>query len=109
MIWHIFKKDFRLLWPYAAMLMVLQFVYGAMMLLNPVPNISVYEGTIGGANAAMQQVTMIAVLLGGAFLIAAIVHQDAIPGSRQDWLVRPISRMQLLLSKIVSVILLIHI
>jgi len=109
MIWHIFKKDFRLLWPYAAMLTVLQFVYGAMMLLNPVPNISVYEGTIGGANAAMQQVTMIAVLLGGAFLIAAIVHQDAIPGSRQDWLVRPISRMQLLLSKIVSVILLIHI
>jgi hypothetical protein len=109
MIWHIFKKDLRLLWPYAAMLTVMQFAYGAMMLLKPVPNIPISEGVIGGANAAMQQVTMIAVLLGGAFLIAALVHQDAIPGARQDWLTRPITRKHLLLSKILSVILLIHV
>ena len=33
------------------------------------------------------------------FLIAAIVHVEAIPGVRQDWLVRPIRRGNLLLEK----------
>jgi hypothetical protein len=35
-------------------------------------------------------------ILGTGFLIASVVHQDAIPGVRQDWLVRPVKRRDLL-------------
>ena len=38
-----------------------------------------------------------------AFLTVAILHQDSIPGVRQDWLVRPISRRDLLLAKLLFV------
>ena len=108
MIRHIFKKDLRLLWPVAAMLTLLQLGNNAMLLLNPV-----YEdnanGITDGAPGAMQLVLLAAILLGGAFLIAAIVYQDPIPGVRQDWLVRPVSRTHLLLAKILSVVLLVHV
>jgi hypothetical protein len=38
------------------------------------------------------------------FLIAAIVHVEAIPGVRQDWLARPVRRGDLLLEKFLFVI-----
>src|SRR2546423_5869145 len=41
------------------------------------------------------------------FLIAAIVHVEAIPGVRQDWLVRPIRRGNLLLEKFLFVVLMV--
>ena len=34
------------------------------------------------------------------FLITAAVHLDAIPGHRQDWLVRPILRRDLMMAKV---------
>jgi len=108
MIWHIFKKDFKLLWPYAAVLAVLQLSYSAMQLLNPAGDIS-ESGLDDGPHGVLQQLLLAAVLFGGSFLIASLVHQDAIPGTRQDWLVRPIPRMSLLLSKILSAVLLIHV
>jgi hypothetical protein len=43
--------------------------------------------------------------LGGAFCIAAVVQLDAIPGVRQDWLVRPLERRNLLLAKLLFVVL----
>lgn len=42
------------------------------------------------------------------FLIAAIVHLEAIPGVRQDWLVRPISRLDLALEKLLFVVLMVN-
>src|SRR5256885_6140203 len=42
------------------------------------------------------------------FLIAAIVHVEAIPGVRQDWLVRPIRRGNLLLEKFLFVVLVVE-
>ena len=45
------------------------------------------------------------VWLGGAFLIITVVHQDTIPGDRQDWLTRPIKPHHLLLSKLLFLIL----
>jgi hypothetical protein len=41
------------------------------------------------------------------FLIGAIVHLDSIPGVRQDWLVRPISRRDLVVEKFLFVVLMV--
>ena len=108
MIWHIFKKDFKLLWPYAAMLAALQIINNIILVLNPI-----FDGYVDDSGysrpGSLQTIMLVSILLGGAFLISLLVHQDAVPGVRQDWLIRPISRMQLLMSKILSVILLIHV
>ena len=45
---------------------------------------------------------------GSMFLIAAIVHLDTIPGVRQDWLVRPIARRDLMLEKFLFVVLMVN-
>jgi hypothetical protein len=37
---------------------------------------------------------------GFRFLITAAVHLDAVPGVRQDWLIRPIRRRDLMLAKL---------
>ena len=42
------------------------------------------------------------------FLIAAIVHLEAIPGTRQDWLTRPIPRGSLLLEKFLFVVIMVE-
>ncbi len=47
-------------------------------------------------------------LFGGMFLIGAIVHLDTIPGVRQDWLVRPIARRDLVLEKFLFVVLMVN-
>jgi hypothetical protein len=51
----------------------------------------------------------IALFLSAVFLIAAIAHQESIPGVRQDWLIRPIPRGQLLLAKLLSVVVMVHV
>src|SRR5437667_8318633 len=47
-------------------------------------------------------------LLAAATVITLVVHQDPIPGIRQDWLVRPIRRRDLFLAKVGFVILLVQ-
>jgi hypothetical protein len=47
-------------------------------------------------------------LLATGVLIVMVVQQDAIPGLTQDWLVRPIRRRDLLLSKVLFVALLVQ-
>jgi hypothetical protein len=44
---------------------------------------------------------MLAWFIGIAALSAAVVQQDAIPGVDQDWLIRPLSRTDLLLAKMI--------
>ena len=48
------------------------------------------------------------VLLAAAIVIVLVVHQDPIPGTRQDWLVRPIARRDLFLAKLLFVVLLVQ-
>ena len=43
--------------------------------------------------------------LGVAVLIATVVHEDSIVGMRQDWLVRPIRRCDLLAAKLLFLLL----
>jgi hypothetical protein len=102
MIWHIAKKDIRQVWRYAVALAVVQLGAAAFRL------------RLGAAldfNSGRPQLMNLLeglVLLGTGFVITVIVHQDVIPGVRQDWLVRPIARRDLLAAKIVSVLLLVH-
>ncbi|HEY6344217.1 MAG TPA: hypothetical protein VIY49_22215 [Bryobacteraceae bacterium] len=101
MIWHIFKKDLRLLWWLAAGIAALRFAEVAVvqsMGLFPVnPQLRDLPLTLA-----------IGEILGVGFAICAVVHQDAIPGVRQDWLTRPIRRRDLLLAKFLFIVLLIQ-
>ena len=101
MIRHIFKKDWRLLWQFFLVVAALQFIPGI---------IRVKRGLFGG-NPALDFLSFpssIIAVTGAIFLIVAIVHQDPIPGLRQDWLVRPVRRKDLLLAKILFVLVLVQ-
>ena len=43
------------------------------------------------------------------FLVVLIVQQDPIPGSNQDWIVRPIRRTDLLLAKLLTIVAVVHV
>jgi hypothetical protein len=100
MIWHIFKKDWKLTWPMVAGVAAIHFALRLMF----------YEmGHFGRpALGSLLNLLLIGGYLGSAFLIVSVVHQDAIPGLRQDWLVRPVPRRDLLLAKILFVLLLVQ-
>ena len=59
-------------------------------------------GLSGGLSAIVQFLS----LLTTALLIALVMHQDNLPGLQQDWLVRPIRRRDLALSKLLFLVLL---
>jgi hypothetical protein len=101
MIWHIFKKDWRLLWRLVVGVALVHFALAAVLFKT---------GRFGAGPTLGRLVDPLIVIgmLGIAFLIAAVVHQDAIPGVRQDWLVRPVKRRDLLLAKILSVLVLVQ-
>ncbi len=101
MIWHIFKKDVRLLWWLAAAVAALHFIEIVIILmLASSPN--------NRQLAQLMELLGIGGLFGVGFLITLLVHQDAIPGVRQDWLVRPIRRRDLLMAKLLFVVLLVQ-
>jgi len=117
MIWHIFKKDWKLIWPYAAGLAALHFALMAALLrigrfrAEPPFNWMNPGGltVLGGDHTfyALTNVFPVLSYLASGFLITAIIHQDAIPGLRQDWLVRPIRRLDLFLAKLLGVLLMV--
>lgn len=97
MIRHIISKDWKLLWPLVVLVAVFQFLlawlafrwgyFGADLAartLSPALNVGWYGCIVA--------------------LIVAAVHQDAIPGISQDWLIRPIERRDLLGAKLLFVI-----
>src|SRR6185437_2866793 len=93
MIWHYFKKDLKLLWPLVA-------IVAAAHVLNSVLRFMLdYFGGLRGLAPIANQFPAV-VLLGIAVLIVTMIHQDAVPGDRQDWLVRPIRRRDLILEKL---------
>jgi hypothetical protein len=67
---------------------------------------AVYSAGLFGedpAAAALLRPLTLAWFIGIATLVAAVVHQDAIPGVDQDWLIRPLNRTHLLLAKLAFV------
>ncbi len=115
MIWHIFKKDWRLLWLSAVCWGALHFVLNAARLSLG----RFYQARFGlaavdpssflpGRRVFLATGLPMIALLGSALLIIAIVQQDAIPGLRQDWLVRPIRRRDLVLAKVAAVLVMVQ-
>ena len=101
MIWHICKKDTKLLWLFVLGAAGIQFTSAG--LRYAIDHVRVSEALLNVSN-----VLQISTLLVIGLLVATVVHQDAIPGVRQDWLVRPINRRDLLLAKLLFVLLLVH-
>jgi hypothetical protein len=92
MIWHILKKDFKLLWVFGLAVAAMPFAIVAVHLkLGHFEEDEIFRSLL--------LLLEIAMYFGIASLIAALIHQDAIVGMRQDWLVRPIKRRDLLAAK----------
>lgn len=76
----IFFKDVRRLWPRIAIVLVVELLIGWVWLAAPRgvanawPALSLLEG------------------LAWWYLIASVIHEEAVPGDRQYWLTRPFSR-----------------
>jgi hypothetical protein len=110
MIWHIVKKDSRLLWPLALLIGALEWILDAIMLSRgrfDMRIIAPYADA--GRSAGLMNLVSVVGSLGMALLVIVIVQQDSLPGVRADWLVRPIKRRDLLLAKLLSVIILVTI
>lgn len=101
MIWNLFKKDARLLWPFALTLALAQAMNGTLHFIRDHLVSSVPFGNV-------TILFPIVVLLGMASLAVTVVHQDPLTSTAHDWLVRPVRRRDLLLAKVLFVLLLIH-
>ncbi len=100
MIWHIFKKDLRLLWPFVTAIAA---VWWIEMLLD------FRLGLFGESPVllSLAELMLIVGIFGTMFLVVAIVHLDSVPGVRQDWLVRPVPRGKLLFEKVLFALILV--
>jgi hypothetical protein len=97
MIWPVFRKDWILLWPFVALL----------TLIEAVLEWSYYRfGFFGSSTLARELLGVLqpAWLIGTLALSVAVVQEDTIPGVDQDWLIRPIARTDLLLAKMMFVL-----
>src|SRR5690349_20369638 len=97
MVWHIFKKDWKLTWGFVVAAASLHWIAAFVK----------FRLGISGESESLQmlaQVLPALAIFGSMFLTGAIVHQEAIPGVKQDWLARPIPRGALLREKFIFVI-----
>jgi len=97
MVWHIFKKDWKLLWRYVVLVWSVQIFFGWMQFVVD-----------SSENRTLERILDVfgpLPLLASAFLLAAVVHQDTIPGDRQDWLVRPVKSWDLVAAKLLFALL----
>ena len=101
MVLHIFKKDAKLLWPFVLGAACIQFMLAGMLYTLDRFRL---EGTLLNLFNLLQ----ISSIAAAALLTATVIHQDAVPGVRQDWLVRPIRRRDLLLAKVLFLLVMVH-
>src|ERR1700733_2580962 len=98
MVWHIFKKDWKLMWKSGAAVVALQLAYALIR--------SRVEFADGNESLRQLQNLMTGVWLMASFIwIVILVHQDALPGATQDWLTRPIRRVDMLMAKVLFAVL----
>lgn len=97
MVWHIFKKDWKLLWTFVLLAASL---HCSSLLVYYLRGLFSQDVSL---EMLAEYLPMLA-LFASMFLIAAIVHLEAIPGVRQDWLIRPVPRRILLLEKFLFVV-----
>ena len=94
MIWHIFKKDWKLLWKFGLAVAVLPFAIAAIRLRQ---GHGFEENEVYSALLLLLEIMF---YFGAATLAAAAVQQDGLVSVRQDWLVRPVRRRDLLAAKL---------
>lgn len=99
MIFHIMKKDWKLLWRVVLLVATTQFAL-ALMLFH-IDHAAVDKNPYG----LLLQLVLFMTFLGRAVLIVMCVQQDPIPGERQDWLTRPVKRFDLMFAKLAFVLL----
>lgn len=102
MIANILRKDIRLLWLLAALAAGLNLC--AAICHHLLDNLVPPPSRLG----LLTELLSLVALLGMPVVAVVAMHQDAVPGVRQDWLIRPIRRRDLILSKIAFVLLLIQ-
>jgi len=96
MVWHIFKKDWKLAWGFVVAVASLHWIAAFVK----------FRLGVSGENEALTMLSQVLPglsIFGSMFLTSAIVHLDAIPGVKQDWLARPIPRGSLLREKVLFV------
>ena len=102
MVWHFFKKDVRLLWPMTLAVVVAQVLCAIRtMLLGYFDQPPVLD--------RLTSFLPFLVYLGIALVAVTVVHQEPLSGFREDWLVRPIRRADLALSKVLFVLLMVNV
>ena len=99
MIWHIFKKDWKLLRGFGLAVAVLPFAIVAVHL--KMDHFFEENETLSSLLVLLEMMFY----FGAATLTAAAVHQDSLVDVRQDWLARPIRRRDLLAAKLLFVLL----
>src|ERR1700730_2787368 len=100
MVWHLFKKDWKLAWVFVLVVSGVHWIDSAIIYKLGLFDEDPMLGMLADA------VPMLA-FFASMFLIGAIVHLDSIPGVRQDWLVRPISRLDLVVEKLLFIVLMV--
>jgi|SRR5579859_399522 len=101
MIWHMFKKDLELMWRPILAVGSIQLAFTAIQLR--------LEAT--GGSAVLQQLSQVLLwlwLMASVILAITVVHQDAVPSTKQDWLTRPVRRIDLLAEKLLFVLLMVQ-
>jgi hypothetical protein len=102
MILHIVRKDWKLFWPLVLGVALIEWI---VRIANS--SIGIFRERLAPSAMMLSFLGPLS-LLAVAILIVLVVQADAIPGLRQDWLVRPIRRRDLLLSKLLFVALLVQ-
>jgi hypothetical protein len=103
MIWHIIRKDLRLLWVLAASVAAVNLCNDALLMSGG--SFQRAGGNDGGQFSVVSNLALPAIgLLGLALLVISVLQLDRLPGSSQDWLTRPIPRGTLFTSKLLFVI-----
>jgi hypothetical protein len=102
MIWHFFRKDVRLLWPLALAVVLTQ----ALCVLRTIA-LGYFDQP-----PVLERLTSflpLLVYLGIAIVAVTVVHQEPLSGAQEDWLIRPIRRRDLALSKVLFVLLMVNV
>lgn len=100
MIFHIFKKDIGILWPFAFGAGLTDLVVA---MLHVAAEAVQFRGDLEALNIFLMAGDFIAFLF-GFVIIAMVVQLDPIPGERQDWLARPIRRRDVFSAKLLFIV-----
>lgn len=102
MVWHIFRKDWNLVWKLFLAVAAIEFL----------PAIIRVKLGFFGEDPTLEYLLAplgYIVILASALMTIAVVQQDSIPSVREDWLTRPVPRGDLLSAKLFFAVVLVQV